>query len=70
MKNGEQLTPVEWLKEQYDSWRFLGESDWKKAKEMEENRVREAVISTFKNIKGHELEMTAEEYYQLNYKPE
>lgn len=70
MENGKQQTSVEWLKEQYDSCpdyeRFLGESDWEKAKEME----KEQIIEAYKYGNQSDVYYKPEQYYKETFKSE
>ena len=68
-------TAVGWLEMQVLRSRQLGFISNEKfnelleqAKEMEENRIKEAVMDTFKNSEGYEWGMTAEEYYNEIFK--
>lgn len=67
-------TAIEWLEDNLISEPLAEEhfkynrECWNKAKEMEENRIKEAVMDTFKNSEGYEWGMTAEEYYNEIFK--
>ena len=62
-------TAVEWLKEIYDSCntheKFISNSDWEQAKEMEKEQIIEAWVD---GVINWDSEKEAQQYYKVTFK--